>query len=261
MLTDYYRVVENSLASYNPDCVTAIQEGTKKLSSLLLQPAGRKTVYKLFRLCDVIDINNEDDVFNLFESLASNFAGVVQYNKDNRHETKHSGPRITIDLVCDIMLNDTLGEEIERLAKVNSLLLERGKEKCLDFKYDKMIDELRSIDWKSEVAEGGRQWFYQTCTEFGFFQTSTLNSTQQIFGNDFPTDFFLKQCVDIFGTDFNSNLTSEGIRTTNTIYGGLNIQADNVVYVHGSIDPWHVLGITKTLREGAPAIYIEGVYF
>lgn len=42
------------------------------------------------------------------------------------------------------------------------------------------------------------------------------------------------------------------------MYGGLDIEVSNVVFVHGSIDPWHALGITKTQDDKAPAIYIEG---
>lgn len=33
----------------------------------------------------------------------------------------------------------------------------------------------------------------------------------------------------------------------------------NVLYVHGSIDPWHALGLTKTDKsQPQPTIYIEG---
>lgn len=40
----------------------------------------------LLRLCDPVEnsIENPLDISNLFEALASNFAGVVQYSKDNR---------------------------------------------------------------------------------------------------------------------------------------------------------------------------------
>lgn len=90
------------------------------------------------------------DISNLFESLASNFAGVVQYNKDNSpHAT------FTIDEVCDIMVNDTLGPQIDRLAAVNELLLNQSKEKCLDYKYDKMVQQMQNTSWDSDVAEGG----------------------------------------------------------------------------------------------------------
>lgn len=89
------------------------------------------------------------DMSNLFESLASNFAGVVQYNKDNSpHAT------ITIDDVCDIMINTTIGAQIDRLAAVNKLLLDQSKENCLDYKYDKMIKSMQNTSWESDVANG-----------------------------------------------------------------------------------------------------------
>ena len=258
---EYFDVVKDSLSSYNPECVTTIEAGTKQIMSLLIHPLGQRSIFKMFKLCDPLELNNEDDNSNLFESLAGNFAGVVQYNKDNRHDQNSGGSDLTIDYLCDIMLNQSLGKEINRLAVVNEVVLNKTtKEKCLDYKYDKMIKQMQLTDWESEVAEGGRQWTYQTCTEFGFFQTSSLNTTKQMFGNKFPPEFFLKQCTDIFGIKYNANLTEEGIIRTNMIYGGLNLVADNIVFVHGSIDPWHALGITKTLRPGAPAIYIQGNY-
>lgn len=47
---------------------------------------------------------------------------------------------------------------------------------------------------------------------------------------------------------------------TNILYGGLDLKTTNVVFVHGSIDPWHVLGITKSPNPQMPVIYIDGVY-
>lgn len=43
----------------------------------------------------------------------------------------------------------------------------------------------------------GRQWTYQTCTEFGFFQTS--NQKDSAFSNQFPLDLFIDMCTDTFG--------------------------------------------------------------
>lgn len=45
---------------------------------------------------------------------------------------------------------------------------------------------------------------------------------------------------------------------TNANYGAKNIEVSRVVFVHGSVDPWHALGIIKTQDNDAPAIYIEG---
>lgn len=105
----------------------------------------------IFRLCDPIgaSVENNDDISNFFESLASNFAGVVQYNKDNSPHAK-----ITIDEVCDVMLNTTIGAPVDRLAAVNSLLLDESKQKCLDYKYQNMVKSMQNTSWDSEEASG-----------------------------------------------------------------------------------------------------------
>lgn len=54
---------------------------------------------------------------------------------------------------------------------------------------------------------------------------------------------------------------NDAIDKTNAKYGALDIEASRIVYVHGSIDPWHILGITETTENNSPAIYIEGKHY
>lgn len=68
----------------------------------------------------------------------------------------------------------------------------------------------------------------------------------------------MKICEDLFGSQFNRTFVDLGIDRTNIAYGGLDLALSNVVYVHGSVDPWHALGIWKTTNDAAPAIFIEG---
>lgn len=55
-------------------------------------------------------------------------------------------------------------------------------------------------------------------------------------------------------------LLSESIKRTNTMYGELNIRVSRVIFVHGSVDPWHALGITQTRTKNNIAIFINGKY-
>ncbi|CAG9821606.1 unnamed protein product [Phaedon cochleariae] len=253
---EYYRVVADDLRLYSDECLEAVQEGSAQAEVLLKHPLGQKNLDKVLNLCDPIadNVNNTDDIANLFTNLAGNFAGISQYNKDNRKSNrKHN---VTLDTLCDIMVNQTIGPQINRLAAVNSLILNISNQTCLDYKYDKMIQEMKNISWDSESSEGGRQWTYQTCTEFGFYQTSDYKP--QIFGDKFPLDFSVQQCVDIFGPEFDMKFQQKAVDDTNVAYGALDIEVTNVLFVHGSVDPWHALGITKTLNNYAPAIFIEG---
>lgn len=253
---EYYIVVTNALREYSDKCVSTIQEANSEINILLHHTVGQLQIQKKFKLCDPIDPGHTKkiDISNLYETLASNFAGIVQYNKDNRQSSQTAN--ITIETVCDVLVNEKLGKSFDRLAYVSNMILNATKEKCLDYRYTKMIHELRNITWDSEQAEGGRQWMYQTCTEFGFFQTSTGQST--VYGNNFPVEFFVQQCIDIFGPRYNMDLLKSAVARTNILYGALNLQVTNVVFVHGSIDPWHVLGIIQSSNPQAPAIYIKG---
>lgn len=111
-----------------------------------------------FRLCDKINVSKDDDVASLFENLASNFAGIVQYNKDNR--PKSPTHNITIDVVCDVMVDRKKGTPVHRLALVNDMLLTASNQTCLDYTYENMVKQLSNTSWDSTMAEGGTYYFY-----------------------------------------------------------------------------------------------------
>jgi len=103
-----------------------------------------------------------------------------------------------------------------------------------------------------------RQWFYQTCNEFGYYQTS--DSDSQPFGKMFPLSFSVQQCQDVFGPEYNQSFISSRIAWTTANYGSRNISKDvqNIVFPNGSIDPWHALGILKSVNIFTTATYIKG---
>ena len=53
-------------------------------------------------------------------------------------------------------MNDaSIGEPLRRYADVNYAVMKAYSTKCLDFKYDRMIQELQEVDWDTAAAEGG----------------------------------------------------------------------------------------------------------
>lgn len=151
--SEYYNVVGDSLRSYNPACVDAVQKSIGQVETLLKHIVGMRSLDTSFKTCVPLEksINQPLDISNFFEALASNFAGVVQYNKDySPHAT------ITIDQVCDIMINQTIGPQVQRLAEVNKLLLNEGNQTCLDYNYNKMVKEMQNTSWESDVASGSK---------------------------------------------------------------------------------------------------------
>merc|ERR1712098_982516 len=118
---------------------------------------------------------------------------------------------------------------VDQLALVNDLILLMSDQECLDHTYQSEVKSLRETGWDSEAAAGGRQWIYQTCTEFGWYQSS--DTPDQSWGSIIPVSFFEKMCQDVYGPKFTLDLLKRGIRATNIEYGGLDIQVSNVVFM------------------------------
>lgn len=126
------------------------------------------------------------------------------------------------------MNDENLGDPLTRYAQVNAQILKTYKQDCLDASYDKFIDEMTATSWNESAAVGGRQWTYQTCVEFGFFQST--DSSMQPFGQTVPVEFYVQQCQDIFGEKFNQDLLNEAVEDTNTYYGGYSYEGSRVVF-------------------------------
>ena len=69
---------------------------------------------------------------------------------------------------------------------------------------------------------------------------------------------FFKLCKDLFGDKFTPEYIESLVEETNAMYGGKNIDVDNVVFIHGSIDPWHAMGRLTDVNENSPAFVING---
>lgn len=247
------QVVTRSLTTHHPDSATIIQQAFQDLEVILTTGNNTKDLNKLLNLCSPIEESLDSllDISNLYQGIASQFSYVVQYNQDDQAAVG------SIDSVCNILANTTLGGPLERVAEVNNIILTELGETCLDYKYDTMVDSLRNASWESEEAEGTRQWFYQTCTEFGFYQSSS--GKPQTFGDKFSSvEFFIHLCADVYGEKFTQHFLQEVVDKTNVLYGGLDIDVTNVAFVQGSVDPWNALGVTSSSKSLTPAILIEG---
>ncbi|GAB0089661.1 putative serine protease F56F10.1 [Sergentomyia squamirostris] len=243
---EYYDVVTDAIV----ECREAVRESIHQVEIQLRTELGKSALKDQFHLCDPLDTGNSLDMSNFFENLASIFAGIVQYNGTPR--SKHN-----VDEFCAIMNNQAKGPALNRLAELNKLILDDEGTSCLDYKYDRMIKELQATTWDApEVLNGTRQWTYQTCKEFGFYQTS--DNASLVFGDRFPVEFFTRQCTDIFGDRFTANSLEKSVYNVNVNYGALETKATNVIYIHGSVDPWHTLGLTESNDVHVRTLFING---
>ena len=101
---------------------------------------------------------------NLASALAGNFMDVVQYNLvgvsvDNNHCVaimtclQEDPYAVTIDELCNIMTNSSIGDELDRYAAVNSMFLEMDYEENLDVSYQGYIETMKNTSWSSLGGE------------------------------------------------------------------------------------------------------------
>ncbi|XP_034557451.1 thymus-specific serine protease [Notolabrus celidotus] len=250
---EYLEVVWRSLASENAECPLLVKKASDTLVELLKDPKTYDNITKDFNLCSKLQIQTQRDSAYFLETLAGNFMDVVQYNGDNRAFEGVVGTNITIKVLCGIMTDSSLGDPYARYAAVARLMMDTFSMKCLDASFNNYLRDMTNTSWNGTAAGGGRQWVYQTCTEFGFYQ-STDSPNQPFTG--FPLVFHVRQCEDFYNVS--AEQVAQAVAQTNEYYGGYNIRSTRIVFPNGSIDPWHALGITQDISPDLPAVFIKG---
>ncbi|XP_055530179.1 thymus-specific serine protease [Wyeomyia smithii] len=237
---EYKEVVTESIRLVGGDsCTDRIERAIEKIESLLDQGEFDE-VRENFMVCDNIDFTNNLDKGNFLSSISDYMAGVVQYHWPG-----------DIEGMCDIITDESVDNDIEALAR----WFTQGVSSCMDFTYTASIQYYSNTAWNHGANVGAmRQWFYQTCAEYGWYQTS--GSENQIFGSGFPVDLYIQMCVDLYDRTFNTMQLESNVARTNTVYGHMNPAVTNVFFTHGQLDPWRPMGIQEDLNEHSPAVVI-----
>ncbi|XP_068173197.1 thymus-specific serine protease [Antennarius striatus] len=250
---EYLEVVRSSLASEDPQCPLLVKQASDALVELLKNPKTYDNITQDFRLCSKLQIQTDVDLSYFLEMLAGNFMDVVQYNEDNREFEGVKDTGITIQVLCGMMADPSLGDPYARYAAVARLMLEAFSIECLNVNFSSFQRDTANTSWEGPSSMGERQWLYQTCSEFGFYQTT--DSPNQPFSG-FPLQYFLTQCAEFF--NISAELLDETVEETNEYYSGYDIHSTRIVFPNGSIDPWHALGITMDITPNLPAVFIKG---
>ncbi|EDW83811.1 uncharacterized protein Dwil_GK13807 [Drosophila willistoni] len=228
---EYKEITGQSIAQVGGSaCYNRIEKGISELEQLLADKRGAE-VKALLKLCEPFDVNSDLDVWTLFSEISDIFAGVVQ--------THNAGQ---IEGVCDKILS-----EPDDLIGVTSYLLgvfEQGGGKCNDLSYKAILSELLETKYTGNIM---RQWIYQTCNEYGWYQTS--GSSNQPFGTKFPLTLYTTMCADIYGEKFSNEFITNQVWDTNEYFGRLEPGVYDIHITHGQLDPWRAMGIQDESLE------------
>ncbi|XP_032597694.1 putative serine protease K12H4.7 [Drosophila grimshawi] len=210
------------------DCNKRIENGIAEMETMFATKRGAE-VKALLKLCEHFDVYSDLDVWTLFNEISEIFAGVVQGHYAGR-----------IEGVCQKIM-----AESSDLIGVSKYILdefEKSGDKCNDLSYD----AITTVFLESRYTGGPmRQWLYQTCNEYGWYQTSS--SSAQPFGTKFPLALFTTMCADLYGSQYTNSFIERQLANTNTYFGGMSPNVKNVYLTHGQLDPWRAMGIQTTV--------------
>ena len=88
-----------------------------------------------------------------------------------------------------------------------------------------------------DVNKNSRQWTWQVCTEFGWFQTPAEQNPLR--SDLIAPSYWSPFCEALFGKE-NSE---PKVDFYNKLYGGLNITGDKIIFVNAGEDPWQWAGM------------------
>ncbi|CAE7219120.1 Prss16 [Symbiodinium sp. CCMP2456] len=102
-----------------------------------------------------------------------------------------------------------------------------------------------------------RLWYYQTCTEFGWYQTCTKGSNCPWTQGYNTAEWNLKPCQLLFG--ISPEQVQENIRKTNEFYKGiLYPNTTRTIFPNGEVDPWHWESVLEHPNPEIETIFIKG---
>jgi len=246
-------------------CYSAIKDAFTEVGTLLQPPLaeGRSTLYSLFGICDQGDpLKDPDEQVGLVQTLS--FIFPAQSN-DPLCDT----PGCNIKSMCSAyMANTTVSERpIERLAAFYKQMSGGGGQ-CTSIDY--YAENIAPLLNTTLAGGTARIWTYQTCTEYGFYQTCDPG-TKCIFTSAphlNTLDSYYDQCQKAFG--ISGLQVEEAVKSSNIWSGGWHPGSSRVLYINGQVDPWRSQGVLpdnkafgKVVPVGAPdsgisALMVEG---
>jgi hypothetical protein len=207
--------VYNSTTRSNLYCTGTIQNMTIVFDRMVEQ-SNRETVDKIKGSFNATHLTDEDFAF----FFADMFVLSVQYGGRTK--------------LCDFLESLAGVNIIEQYAKV----AEYTKDVGAPSEYDRNSLMNTTVN----LNNSGRQWTYQYCTEFGYFQIpyQHVNMRSQLLEHEYWIDY----CKAIFGDEVTIRA-----KETNINYGSTDIISTNTYFVNGGEDPWQWASLLSPKKE------------
>jgi serine protease 16 len=260
-MVEYYDIAARAysldIVGGSDECEAAIRSGHEEVGVLMNSTSGRERLAALFPL-----VEREGADWLATRAGRQQFAGngVAPFpSQSNDPACDEYGCNIA--KICDVMTapnssSPNSSSPVERLAELARHVAARreplaGRDVALAA--GRRAADAHAHSWMD-------YWGWQTCTEFGFYQTCEVGS--RCF---FTQGLMLLADEDAFcDSDFGISEAeiASSIAQTNEHYGGLRPDvahnASRILYVNGDVDPWSGLGILDSPSPSLPTLMVAG---
>ena len=211
-------------------CYAAVENAfSVRLNEALKTSSGRRELEKQFNVCG----NETLDGVGARDDFADVLRAMFPAQNNDPSCLADDDSCFNIAKACTIMTSH--GED--KLAALAAHVAAVFRGECMSLDSEAYMRKLKS-EIPNPKGEGERQWTWQTCTEFAFFQTCE-KSSKCPFKLDPPTmplEAYHKICADVFGVS--AEQTRMAVERSNARYGSITPGGTRIMFPSGSVDPW-----------------------
>ncbi|KAJ8733229.1 hypothetical protein PYW08_001527 [Mythimna loreyi] len=240
---EYLEVVHEAfLLEGGEECIGHIKRGIDDTIAAMQTESGRRQLEQAYRLCEP---PNYDDDYDL-----AVFAGLISWTFSTSVQQARPGSLLA---VCNNFTDHTSygSTPMEKIGGYIMITRQRESDQCWSTSYESFLNNYRATN-------NSRAWYYQTCTEYGYYQTAPTSGTVFDSLKWLNLDFYTDICKRVFDERFDVAYVENAAKRVNLIFGGLEPVVNNTINIHGYIDPWRALGVYKNdISETSPTYTVN----
>ena len=217
-------------------CQKIVVDGHAKIKSLLESSRlQRLSLAKLFNFCNPLALENAQT------RRAWAGYGVVAVPAQS-NDPASTDPGQSIGALCSVLLAANTSS-VDALATLSAR--QRGG-RCVDASLSQNFED----DGSDALS-----WPWQTCAEFGFYQTCEVGS-QCPFARGYVSVADEISICSQFG--LTPGVVADSVAFSNQVYGGAAPQGSRILFPNGDVDPWTGLGVLESPAPSEPVMMVVG---
>ncbi|KAJ1897893.1 hypothetical protein LPJ81_004445 [Coemansia sp. IMI 209127] len=225
--TDFYQYDE--VVGRALPCADKIGEAIDVLDAIL-DDGNRELIDSWKRAFGLGDLKSDSDFAG---ALTDQMAGTVQYYVP---PPQGSSDADAVSKLCG-WFGNTNNHPLQNMADMTA-----------DYIRNNGIDPVTSYSSGSgatnyNIHQDGRSWFYQVCSQFGYWQTAPPAPLRRLRSKYVTASWQSAPCREFFGNDVTG---MPDVTEFNRKYHGLLPNVTRVVFVNGLLDPWSQLSVSTT---------------